>query len=48
MKAEGRLVVEAEQHVRATINRSLEANSRHFNAARTLPGDRSRIASMQS
>ena len=31
---EGRLAAEAEQHVRATINRSLEANSKHFNAAR--------------
>jgi ERCC4-related helicase len=33
-EAERRLAAELEQHVRATVNRSLEANSRHFSAAR--------------
>lgn len=31
---ERRLAAEAEQHIRATISRSLDANSRHFNVAR--------------
>ena len=29
-----RLTAEAEQHIRAMVNRSLESNNRHFNAAR--------------
>lgn len=33
-ETERRLAAEAEQHVRAMINHSLEANSRHFHAAR--------------
>lgn len=31
---ERRLAAEVEQHIRATLNRSLEANSRHFNTVR--------------
>lgn len=33
-RTEKRLAAETEQHIRATTNRSLEANNHHFNAAR--------------
>ena len=33
-QTEKRLAAETEQHIRATVNRSLEANSQHFNVAR--------------